>query len=613
MAVVNLVFNTPEANTRELWKRALAEVGLNLVAGSFTDGGTLANASDVLWDKTNAQCYTWSGAFPKTVPIRSTVAGTGGASWLSVSAKTFRAALGAVDGASLVGSTNYAGIRAYAGTATRIECSGVSNVFDGGAGTFVLDSADTTSADNGGTILVGVGGRRWKRQYAGPVYARWFGVVANGATDDTVAVNKATATLQHVILPAGTIVISAPILFGTQIIEGVGTYPNQSFGTIVQCTGDHAGFEHTPTGYQPGGAIKHVWINYQSTKPTITTGKSRGIDFGTSDTSIDPNVNGAMNFIVENVIVMGAYYGFYDVTSTYLMEYRNCWAWRCFVGFVKDLGTTIKYSSCYALECYGGWRIRFCHCATFENCAYDQTSIMGTIVPFYAGSCPGLTINGMQHESSIINVAGRTDMVIEDCRGFNLNGMSVPSWRSTVAGASDDAILIEVKGRSTGCISALTVSDIAADVNSAGSNVYHILVRDNSKVRVTGCDLPACSGAAATLSLVTSGTGILEYDHTVFKGGSVAGAGALMNGMSQSVQFDVNTTVPGNSLVDAGTQPLPGLTSNDVLEYSSDFVPTGCSIIPMYISPGVCGISIVNHLTGAKALMGHVFVRYSKG
>jgi hypothetical protein len=44
----------------------------------------------------------------------------------------------------------------------------------GMAGMFSVDPTDTTSADNGGTIIVDAVNRRWKRHYAGPVSILWF-------------------------------------------------------------------------------------------------------------------------------------------------------------------------------------------------------------------------------------------------------------------------------------------------------------------------------------------------------------------------------------------------------------------------------------------------------
>lgn len=59
-------------------KRALAEAGLNLVAGSFEDGATLTTATDAILNIVDGKTYTWGGAFPKTVPIVSSPASTGG-------------------------------------------------------------------------------------------------------------------------------------------------------------------------------------------------------------------------------------------------------------------------------------------------------------------------------------------------------------------------------------------------------------------------------------------------------------------------------------------------------------------------------------------------------
>jgi len=59
-------------------------------------------------------------------------------------------------------------------------------VGDGG-GAFRYDASDTTTADNGGTVIVDAAGNRWKRQYTGSVNAKWFGARGDGVTDDTSA------------------------------------------------------------------------------------------------------------------------------------------------------------------------------------------------------------------------------------------------------------------------------------------------------------------------------------------------------------------------------------------------------------------------------------------
>nr|DAV26716.1 MAG TPA: tail spike [Caudoviricetes sp.] len=79
--------DTARANERELWRRALHDLGLTLVEGSFEDGATLTYATDAIWHIAGAQCYTWGGTFPKTVPAKSTPSTTGGVSasaWATV-------------------------------------------------------------------------------------------------------------------------------------------------------------------------------------------------------------------------------------------------------------------------------------------------------------------------------------------------------------------------------------------------------------------------------------------------------------------------------------------------------------------------------------------------
>lgn len=579
---------------------------------SFEDGATLTLPNQTLRYEANGEYYRWDGEFPKNVPAGSTPETSGGiglSAWVSVGDASLRSNLSSVDGISIVGAANYADIRAYTGPANRINCYGRSSVFDNASGYFFVDSSDTTTPDNDGTVLVDASGRRWKRSYTGPVDVRWFGVTANGSTDDTVAANKALATLQHVVFPAGIIVISAPLIFGTQTIEGVGTYPTGSYGTIIQCTGDHAAFEHAPTGYTPGGIIRNFWINYQEDKPTIETGNAKGINFGTSDTSIDPLGRGATKFIVENIIVRGAYWGFYDVTSAYLMEYRNCWAWNCYVGFKKHYGTTVKYSSCYALDCYGSWDMRDSHCPTFENCAYDGTSIIGNIKPIYFKGCPGVTINGMQHESGKIDVSGRGDFVIENCVGFVLNGMSIPFWRNTLT--TGEAYLFEIIN-STADIKGVALSADAEHVKSSGASTYLFNVKSGSIVNVSASELPAVAGSSFSYSLAADSTSRIDRTPSAVIGGLTAGA-VFCNGVSAPVYVDYDSvTIPAGVVGFIATVTMPGVRFQDFLMADASTDVNGCTIDVVRASgaDGSVNVYIRNNKTSTVTLTGRIAIRY---
>jgi len=66
------------------------------------------------------------------------------------------------------------------------------NPYDGGSGHFAWDST-STETDNGGTIIqaTGVTTGRWIRLNSGSINVKWFGVVGDSTTDDTVNVQAA--------------------------------------------------------------------------------------------------------------------------------------------------------------------------------------------------------------------------------------------------------------------------------------------------------------------------------------------------------------------------------------------------------------------------------------
>lgn len=606
---IDYATNQVTGQTQKTLPAVLRDAGFSPVSWDFSTGGTLTvnDRDKVVYDPVSKTWYSYAGTLPVVAPASFNPVGN--ANWKPRTDPYLRDDLSGLDGIYNIGAANYADIRAYTGPADRINCYGRSSIFDNASGYFFADSSDTTTPDNDGTVLVDASGRRWKRSYTGPVDARWFGVTANGSTDDTDAANKALATLQHVVFPVGTIIINAPLIFGTQTIEGAGTYPNGSYGTIIQCTGDHAAFEHAPTGHQPGGIIRNFWINYQAGKPTITTGNAKGVNFGTSNTSIDPLANGATKFIVENVIVRGAYWGFYDVTSTYLMEYRNCWAWDCYVGFKKQYGTTVKYSSCYALDCYGSWDMQDSHCATFENCAYDGTSIIGNIKPIYFKGCPGVTINGMQHEASKIDVSGRGDFVIENCVGFVLNGMSIPSWLNTLT--TGEAYLFEIIN-STADIKGVALSADAANVKSSGANTYLFNAKSGSIVNVSASGLPAVAGSSFNYSMSTDSTSRIDRTPSAVIGGLTAGA-VFRNGVSSPVYVDYNSvTIAAGAVALIGTVTLPGVQYQDFLMADSSTGVNGCTIdvVRPAGASGSVNVYIRNNNTSPVTLSGQIAIRY---
>jgi len=82
----------------------------------------------------------------------------------------------------------YADLRSSSLLGTRVAVTA-----PGVAGLFVADPSDSTSTDNGGTVIVSNSGVRWKRRYSGPADVRWFGATA-GSGDSTAALQRALSS-----------------------------------------------------------------------------------------------------------------------------------------------------------------------------------------------------------------------------------------------------------------------------------------------------------------------------------------------------------------------------------------------------------------------------------
>ncbi|UEP28675.1 MULTISPECIES: tail fiber domain-containing protein [unclassified Burkholderia] len=78
---------------------------------------------------------------------------------------------------------------------TSVCVQGYYLALDGGGGLYHCDTTDTTSSDNGGTVIVASDGARWKLQTIGGFVAvEQFGAKGDGAADDTDAINRCLAS-----------------------------------------------------------------------------------------------------------------------------------------------------------------------------------------------------------------------------------------------------------------------------------------------------------------------------------------------------------------------------------------------------------------------------------
>lgn len=89
---------------------------------------------------------------------------------------------------------------------------------DGGGGAYYIDPTDTTSADNGGTIIVAADGFRWKLAQQGRISVKQFGARGDGTSDDSAAITRAHTAIPALYYPASTYRCASKITLVGQVI-----------------------------------------------------------------------------------------------------------------------------------------------------------------------------------------------------------------------------------------------------------------------------------------------------------------------------------------------------------------------------------------------------------
>jgi len=220
--------------------------------------------------------------------------------------------------------TDYTELRAYTGLNKCVKVTALDI-----AGDFVYDPLDTSSTDNGGTIIVAANGKRWKRVISSDVNAKWFG--AKGInTDDTSAlqsaINFAWNNSKTLRIPSGIYLTTGLTLSGDSSKQN----------TILKIIGEGFGNPFAVWSSYSGTVIRSITDApvFQINVPTTTTSAGtldvQGLVFdGTSTTP---------------VVYLQAFYGVGDFT-------KNCVFQRgTGHGLQIDWDTTSKISQIYILN-----------------------------------------------------------------------------------------------------------------------------------------------------------------------------------------------------------------------------------------------------------------------
>ena len=261
-------------------------------------GETTLNTNPIVLDA-NGSCLLYgSGSYTLTV---TDALGNNIPAYSGLTVDTLSQAVALINAITLLVSPAVASIAALrTSTTTTLSQSqcyvvGYNTPADGGEGEFLYVSTDTTSADNGGTIIVDASNRRWYRDTQGqPFNVKWFGAKGDGTTDDTATIqsafNGAVAAASGVYFPAGTFIVSGEIAVtptSGMDISGAGrtvTYIKQSSSTA-----------NTFNINAPAQDVRIANFMLWCTAATPTAGDM--IHFG----------NGGQRVIVEDLHTLGGY------------------------------------------------------------------------------------------------------------------------------------------------------------------------------------------------------------------------------------------------------------------------------------------------------------------
>jgi hypothetical protein len=411
-----------------------------------------------------------------------------------------------------------AALAAYTGSKNRVHVTGVlgGTKPQGVAGVFLRMDGDTTSAANGGTIVVDALGRRWHREgwSVNNLNVGWFGAVGNGAspTADTAAFVAARNVLQgsgaH---RGGVLVIPAGVFMLTQTIN---------------FTADVSGVHNI---YIRGAGGTATYLNFVGA-PALSDGISfnKGAHFGVSGLTITSAPRDAISMVggalgTDDFMHMGfiehvrAQFCGRDgllTQNSFMLTIEDFWSFgharngATFMGFHTSLHVRRSWASGCAAGI--GWAINGCVYSKFEVLGADDCDRGYSIA-----NCQGVSFDSCGSER-----AGKESFFLYSS---DASAVGIPTIAHDIAGVSFNNCYA-LEGNNTG---------------AAGANAtfMSLLTANNRpiKVSVNGCwskrknvTDPAifANGASGRVSLTETAP---SYDGNVTSAGTVRLIGRNLN------------------------------------------------------------------------------------
>jgi hypothetical protein len=193
-----------------------------------------------------------------------------------VAAATTEAALALMSAAPVMASIG--ALRANTLTPPAIVVTGYRTLADGGGGLYVYVASDTSSSDNGGSIIVDASGHRWYLEtFGAPLSVKQFGAYGDNSHDDTTAIQAAITAGGpggKIWFPVGVYLVSTTLAVAANDLwlTGAGSGDLHDFGgtqiiapCIIRWNGSSGGtlLKIAPTGttFLSGNAVSGIFFD----------------------------------------------------------------------------------------------------------------------------------------------------------------------------------------------------------------------------------------------------------------------------------------------------------------------------------------------------------------